>query len=140
MKDFFVTTSLHETLLKILDTFMSMGSPKQWISYLMSEDLQIYDHVSTSGGSGSQAPFVHSKFEQLMLETRAVISRYSCCLLVLYLLLYLIINNIWKFESDSLRLPLSFLTRMHCYDIEVSKEAHVLTFFNLYFLGKISQC
>lgn len=74
LKDFFDTTLLHETLLKILDTFMSTGSPNQWTCYLMSEDLQIYNHVSTSGGTGSQASSFPSKFEQLMMETRAVIS------------------------------------------------------------------
>lgn len=73
LKDLFDATVLHETLFNILHAFVNTGRPNQWISYLMSEDLLFYKHDPASD-CGSQDPSLPSKFDQLMMETRAVIS------------------------------------------------------------------
>ncbi|XP_022870717.1 peroxisome biogenesis protein 3-2-like, partial [Olea europaea var. sylvestris] len=73
LKDFFTATILDETIVQILDTFMSMGSPHHWVGYLMPEDSGVYNLVSQSSSSGySDLPHA-TKLEQLMGETRAVL-------------------------------------------------------------------
>ncbi|KAL3512198.1 hypothetical protein ACH5RR_024915 [Cinchona calisaya] len=71
LKDFFDNSVLHETLVQILDRFMSTGNPRHWLGYLIPEDPRIYKFVA---GSGSEDHSHASKFEQLTAETRAVLS------------------------------------------------------------------
>lgn len=77
LKDFFNTTLLHDTVLRILDTFMSLGSPHHWLGFLMPEHFKLYNSAATSSSSNTE-PSPSSKFEQLMLEARTVLSRYFC--------------------------------------------------------------
>lgn len=72
LKDIFTTSVLHETILQILDKFMSMGNPHQWVDYLMPEDLK-YRSAAFSSRDGQNVSEV-SKFDLLMLETHAVLS------------------------------------------------------------------
>lgn len=73
LKDFFNATVLLETVVQILDTFMSMGSPHHWVNYLMPEDMRFYKSVASSGSDNPDISDV-TKFDQLMVETRAVLS------------------------------------------------------------------
>ncbi|KAI7985266.1 Peroxisome biogenesis protein 3-2 [Camellia lanceoleosa] len=73
LKDLFNTTVLHETTVQILDMFMSMGSPHHWVDYLMPEDPNFYKLVAFSN-SDSTDPSDSTKFDRLMVETRAVLS------------------------------------------------------------------
>ncbi|THG22791.1 hypothetical protein TEA_012496 [Camellia sinensis var. sinensis] len=73
LKDLFNTTVLHETTVQILDMFMSMGSPHHWVEYLMPEDPNFYKLVAFSN-SDSTDPSDSTKFDRLMVETRAVLS------------------------------------------------------------------
>ncbi|CAN4088778.1 unnamed protein product [Withania somnifera] len=73
LKDFFNTTVLHDTILQILDSFMSMGSPHHWMGFLMPEQSKLFNSAATSSTDNTE-PLLASKFEQLMLEARAVLS------------------------------------------------------------------
>ncbi|GMQ04220.1 hypothetical protein CsSME_00049711 [Camellia sinensis var. sinensis] len=53
--------------------FMSMGSPHHWVDYLMPEDPNFYKLVAFSN-SDSTDPSDSTKFDRLMVETRAVLS------------------------------------------------------------------
>ena len=72
LSTFFKSTTLHETIMQILNTFMSMGTPNSWIKYMIPEDVRPY---STTSGSDDPVPFDVTEFEQLMIEARAVLSR-----------------------------------------------------------------
>lgn len=74
LKDVFSTTVLHDTIMQIFDNFMSMGSPQHWLGYLFPEDPKMYSLTAASPHSEITDTFHPSNFEQLMLETRAVIS------------------------------------------------------------------
>lgn len=76
LKDFFNSSVLNETVVQILDTFMSTGSPHQWLGYLIPEDPGMYKFVASTG-SGSEDHSYASKFKQLTAETRAVLSRFT---------------------------------------------------------------
>lgn len=54
---------------------MSMGSPHHWVDYIMPEDARFYKFVAFSDSAGTNLSDV-TKFDQLMVETRAVLSRY----------------------------------------------------------------
>lgn len=71
LRDIFNSAVLHETVMQILNTFMSMGRPHQWIDYLMPEDLRFYKSVETDTRNVSDV----TKLDQLMVETRTVLSR-----------------------------------------------------------------
>lgn len=58
--------------MQILDVFMSMGSPRQWVEYLMPEDLK-YKSAAFSSNEGQNE---FTRFDLLMLETHSVLSRY----------------------------------------------------------------
>lgn len=79
LKDFFNTTVLHDTILQILAAFLSMGSPHHWMGFLMPEHSKLYNSAATSSSDRTE-PSPASKFEQLMLEAQAVLSRYFCLL------------------------------------------------------------
>lgn len=67
LKDVITTRVLQETLLRIVDVFMSSGSPHHWVDYLMMpQDTKL---PRTTGGE------TVSKFNQLMVETRQVLTR-----------------------------------------------------------------
>lgn len=73
LRDRFTSQVLHENILQINETFMNSGSPHQWIEFLMptvarSSELRTFDN-------NSQMILDESKFDQLMQETRAVLSR-----------------------------------------------------------------
>ncbi|KAF8025203.1 hypothetical protein BT93_F2137 [Corymbia citriodora subsp. variegata] len=73
LRDLFDNASLHETIIQILDTFMIMGSPLQWVGYLMPEDTRLYKISNTSGNEDTIVPDF-TKFDQLMVEARTVVS------------------------------------------------------------------
>ncbi|KAK2991735.1 hypothetical protein RJ640_007439 [Escallonia rubra] len=74
LQDIFNTTLLHETIVQILDVFMSMEGPHSWVDYLMPKGLEFYKRVSTSSTKNINISDIN-KFDQLMTETRSVLSR-----------------------------------------------------------------
>ncbi|KAA3455746.1 peroxisome biogenesis protein 3-2-like isoform X1 [Gossypium australe] len=72
LRDFFNTAILHETIMQILDMFLSMGSPHHWVDCLMPEDPRLYKLAKTSSDETNPPEF--TKFDQLMVETREVLS------------------------------------------------------------------
>lgn len=73
LRDFFSASVLHETTLQILDMFMGMEKPNHWVDYLMTEDAKSYQLVIPSGSERTFLTDVN-KFDQLMVEARAVLS------------------------------------------------------------------
>ncbi|KAI3455756.1 hypothetical protein Pfo_012419 [Paulownia fortunei] len=73
LKDCFNVAVLHDTIIHILDTLMSMESPHHWVGYLMPEDAGVYKLVAPSSSSGSDLCHA-TKFELLMGETQTVLS------------------------------------------------------------------
>ncbi|XP_034911019.1 peroxisome biogenesis protein 3-2 isoform X2 [Populus alba] len=71
--DLFNTTSFHETVMQILDKFMSVGSLHQWIDYLMSEDSG-HSKLGTSSSIDDTVLPNSTNFDQLMVEARTVLS------------------------------------------------------------------
>ncbi|GMH14960.1 hypothetical protein Nepgr_016801 [Nepenthes gracilis] len=69
LRDAFDTTMLQETIIQILNIFMSMGRPYHWVEYLIPDDSRL-NYPTSSSGSAS----VVSRFEQLVAETRVVLS------------------------------------------------------------------
>lgn len=77
LKDFFSSTVLHGSIMQILDQFISTGRHNM-VDYLMPGDAKFYEQTSPSDGDGS-TPADVTKFDQLMTETHAVLSRYQNC-------------------------------------------------------------
>ncbi|KAL6181458.1 hypothetical protein ACLB2K_048113 [Fragaria x ananassa] len=73
LTDRFNTAVLCDTIMQILDKFMSTGSPHHWVNYLMPEDARWAELATAVSSDSTVLPDV-TKFEQLMLETRSVIS------------------------------------------------------------------
>ncbi|KAL6183263.1 hypothetical protein ACLB2K_044674 [Fragaria x ananassa] len=73
LTDRFNTAVLRDTIMQILDKFMSTGSPHHWVNYLMPEDARWAELATAFSSDSTVLPDV-TKFEQLMLETRSVIS------------------------------------------------------------------
>ncbi|KAH9763635.1 peroxisome biogenesis protein 3-2 [Citrus sinensis] len=73
LRDIFNTVVLHETFMQILEVFMSMGSPHQWVDFLMPQDIRFYKLVTASGHDETTLSGA-TKFDELMVETRAVLS------------------------------------------------------------------
>ncbi|XP_038878566.1 peroxisome biogenesis protein 3-2-like [Benincasa hispida] len=67
LRDVFNTTIFRETTIQIIKIFMSTGSPHHWLDYLMPGDNQ-----SVTTDNDAAAPNFN-KFDQLMMETRAVL-------------------------------------------------------------------
>jgi peroxin-3 len=68
LKDVITTRVLQETVMQIVDVFMSTGSPHHWVDYLMMpQDTKL---SRTTSDSSDEAV---SKFHQLMVETREVL-------------------------------------------------------------------
>ncbi|XP_020241779.1 peroxisome biogenesis protein 3-1-like [Asparagus officinalis] len=77
LKESFGKEQLHDTIIQVLDLFMNAGEPSSWISYLVPENAAAYRQlmvVPSSGSDDSSMLMDISKLEQLMLETRAVLS------------------------------------------------------------------
>ncbi|XP_023515403.1 peroxisome biogenesis protein 3-2-like [Cucurbita pepo subsp. pepo] len=72
LRDVFNTTVLRDTTTQIIKIFMSTGSPHHWLDYLMPGDNQsnITDTLSTDDDAAARN---FNKFDQLMMETRAVL-------------------------------------------------------------------
>ncbi|KAL8145576.1 hypothetical protein AgCh_003651 [Apium graveolens] len=68
--DSFTASLLHDTIMQILDVFMSMGNPHQWVNYLMSEDLKTKSAAFSSNDGQNE----RTKFGLLMLEAHTVLS------------------------------------------------------------------
>ncbi|PWA60721.1 Peroxin-3 [Artemisia annua] len=71
LRDIFNSSVLHDTIMQILNMFMSMGRPRHWVEYLMPEDVRFYKSLESSGSNVSDI----TKLDQLMVETRTVLSR-----------------------------------------------------------------
>ncbi|CAJ1936669.1 unnamed protein product, partial [Sphenostylis stenocarpa] len=71
LSTFFNSTTLHETVMQILNTFMSMGSPNYWIKYMIPELDKPY---SSNSRSDDPVPSDVTEYDQLMMEARAVLS------------------------------------------------------------------
>lgn len=76
LRDFFNTKDLNETIMQILDTFMSTKDPHQWLDYLMPKDASLQT-LATASNSDTAVPSGVTEFDQLMAETRAVLTRYA---------------------------------------------------------------
>nr|GEX99212.1 peroxisome biogenesis protein 3-2-like isoform X1 [Tanacetum cinerariifolium] len=70
LRDIFNSSVLHDTIMQILNMFMSMGRPRHWVEYLMPEDVRFYKSLESSGSDVSDI----TKLDQLMVETRTVLS------------------------------------------------------------------
>lgn len=73
LRDHINSTVLHETIMQILDTFMSIRSPHLWADYLMPRDARLHE-LATASSNNDKVLSDITKFDQLMAETRAVIS------------------------------------------------------------------
>ncbi|KAI3712457.1 hypothetical protein L1987_71014 [Smallanthus sonchifolius] len=67
LRDIFNSSVLDETIMQILNMFMSMGRPHNWVDYLMPEDVRFHKSVESSA-------LDITKLDQLMVETRTVLS------------------------------------------------------------------
>ncbi|KAF8407700.1 hypothetical protein HHK36_006835 [Tetracentron sinense] len=72
LRDLFNTSILHETIVQILNMFTTMGSPHHWVNYLVPENAMLYKHQRAMSNISLCPDF--SKLDQLMAETRAVLS------------------------------------------------------------------
>ncbi|CAH8300165.1 unnamed protein product [Eruca vesicaria subsp. sativa] len=70
LKDVITTRVLQETVLRIVDVFMSTGHPHHWVDYLMMPHGTKLPR-NTSVGSSDETV---TKFHQLMVETREVLT------------------------------------------------------------------
>ncbi|WCJ42044.1 Peroxisome biogenesis protein 3-2 [Euphorbia peplus] len=73
LRDLFNNTALHETVMQILDLFMSRGGPYHWAEYMMPVDARFYKLVIASSSNDKEVTN-STKFEELMSEARAVLS------------------------------------------------------------------
>ncbi|KAD6795738.1 hypothetical protein E3N88_06634 [Mikania micrantha] len=74
LTDIFNSIGLNETIMQILNMFMSMGRPHHWVNYLMPEDARF-----NKSEESSATPNVSdvTKLNQLMMETWTVLSSYE---------------------------------------------------------------
>ncbi|KAL8188609.1 hypothetical protein R6Q57_029897 [Mikania cordata] len=74
LTDIFNSIGLNETIMQILNMFMSMGRPHHWVNYLMPEDARF-----SKSEESSATPNVSdvTKLNQLMMETWTVLSSYE---------------------------------------------------------------
>lgn len=70
------TRSLEETVIRILDVFMSKGSPHHWVDYLMmAQDATMSPRDTTTTSVPSSDDATVTKLHQLINETREVLTR-----------------------------------------------------------------
>ncbi|XP_077221142.1 peroxisome biogenesis protein 3-2-like [Tasmannia lanceolata] len=77
LRDPFNSARLRKTIIQILESFMSMGGPHHWVTYLLPENAIIYRQLAATSSNdfyGSSVLPDISRLEQLMAETRAVLS------------------------------------------------------------------
>ncbi|CAA7051352.1 unnamed protein product [Microthlaspi erraticum] len=77
LKDVLTTKILQETVIRILDVFMSTGSPHHWIDYLMmAQDTTtiLPSDTTTTTDDVSSSDATVSKFHLLITETREVLT------------------------------------------------------------------
>ncbi|KAF8097379.1 hypothetical protein N665_0290s0037 [Sinapis alba] len=73
LKDVLTTRTFEETVIRILDVFMSTGSPHHWVDYLMmAQDTTMSPRDTTTDVSSSDVTV--SKLHQLINETREVLT------------------------------------------------------------------
>lgn len=71
---------LREMIIQILESFMNIGELNYWLSYLVPENVKDYKQqmaMSANGFDDSSLLMDATKLEQLLFETRAVLSRYA---------------------------------------------------------------
>ncbi|XP_057950619.1 peroxisome biogenesis protein 3-2-like isoform X2 [Malania oleifera] len=73
LRDIFNAPALHEMIIQIVDTFMTMGSHYQWVNYLIPDDTRDHNQVAASSDDNT-CVFDSTQFDKLMVETRAVLS------------------------------------------------------------------
>ncbi|CAN6811217.1 unnamed protein product, partial [Brassica oleracea] len=81
LKDMLTTRTLEETVIRILDVFMSKGSPHHWVDYLMmAQDTTMSprDTTTTTTSVPSSDDATVTKLHQLINETREVLTRFPC--------------------------------------------------------------
>ncbi|XP_010255760.1 PREDICTED: peroxisome biogenesis protein 3-2-like [Nelumbo nucifera] len=71
LRDPFNTMLLHDTIIQILDMFMSMNGPNHWVTYLVPENAISYNHQRATSPNDLLPDL--TKLDQLMAETRAVL-------------------------------------------------------------------
>lgn len=70
---------LHETMSEILNRFMTLEAPDSWLACLIPDNASQYQQLAAISSNGSDDSLVFMdvlKLEQLMKETRDVMSRY----------------------------------------------------------------
>ncbi|ESQ48095.1 hypothetical protein EUTSA_v10020989mg [Eutrema salsugineum] len=73
LKDVLTTRVLQDNVIRILDVFMSTGSPHLWVDYLMvAQDTTMLPRDTTTDVSSSDTTV--TKFHQLITETREVLT------------------------------------------------------------------
>ncbi|XP_018487090.1 peroxisome biogenesis protein 3-1 [Raphanus sativus] len=73
LKDVLTTRTLEETVIRILDVFMSTGSPHHWVDYLMmAQDTTMSPRDNPTDGSSSDV--TGTKLHRLINETREVLT------------------------------------------------------------------
>ncbi|OVA01364.1 Peroxin-3 [Macleaya cordata] len=79
LKDTFNASILRETIMQILDKFMSKGGPHHWVTYLVPENAVSYKRLMAASSKDLEdtttllLPDI-SKLDQLMIEARFVLS------------------------------------------------------------------
>ncbi|KAG2294507.1 hypothetical protein Bca52824_041176 [Brassica carinata] len=75
LKDMLTTRSLEEIVIRILDVFMSKGSPHHWVDYLMmAQDATMSPRDTTTTSVPSSDDATVTKLHQLINETREVLT------------------------------------------------------------------
>ncbi|XP_010549092.1 PREDICTED: peroxisome biogenesis protein 3-2 [Tarenaya hassleriana] len=75
LRDVYTASVLQETVMQILDVFMSSGSPHHWVDYLMTpQETRIGPNPSDNLKEVSSSDVTVTKFDQLMVEAREVLT------------------------------------------------------------------
>lgn len=72
LRDFFNSKALHETIMQILNTFMSTGNSHSWVKYMMPAAIEPRITASSSVDLVSSDTI---GIDQLMAEAQAVLTR-----------------------------------------------------------------
>ncbi|KAG6510763.1 hypothetical protein ZIOFF_028799 [Zingiber officinale] len=80
LKETISMAQLREIMIQILDMFMNIGSLNYWITYLVPENVSCYKQqiaMSANGFEDASLFMDATKLDQLLVETRSVLSRYA---------------------------------------------------------------
>ncbi|KAG6514477.1 hypothetical protein ZIOFF_024837 [Zingiber officinale] len=80
LKETISMAQLCEIMIQILDMFMNIGSLNYWITYLVPENVSCYKQqiaMSANGFEDASLFMDATKLDQLLFETRSVLSRYA---------------------------------------------------------------